>query len=861
MRKVMLIALMLVLCSITTVPTVQAEHTGYQWTDHFDYDSIQGLTDAGWSMVVPAQTSLNGSAVVLSGIGQDNSMSFSSIPSGISDWRAETKGRWTGGAGGSIGVGLSTEHRSYYWWIDGYYNSYVLSVGTSKVLQIPAAPLQLGQWNVLTMVKIGNNISLYHDSQYVASYVDNGTIGNVISVINVAPWQGTTEYDYYTLDAAPAMRWQTTYGGVASDTGYSIVSTKDGGFAVLGVTKSYGSGQYAAYLIRGDAEGKELWNKTYGSALGEWAYSLSSTTDGGFLIGGTTTISAGFRAWMVKVTSDGTIEWNNTYGITSQVGFSSIQTSDGGYAITGYVSVSGRATDVYLLKTDPEGNQQWMVTYGGLSDDWGKSLIQMKDGGFAITGWTNSFGAGTRGYLIRTDQNGIEQFNSTFGSSGSTVCYGATQLSDGGLAITGQTNSMGYGGNDILAIRTDPSGAVVWEKTYGGAGEDFGFAVFALDDGFVFGGSSSSFNSTLSKLILFRTDLNGTLLNAGVYGLNVPVSGSVSARSADGGFLGVGNTNIYNSGSDDVYVLRLTGYSSAPSQPSSPPSIMQQALPPVAAVAIGSSIAFIGVFVVSRGTEAVATVTTAYNGGVDQVRGALRRFFRLDKVFDFVNGFFKGRAHSLFWKQVEKVELEDTNAVHRQPLFAGFSGWEMGVIFFTSVFLGLAFMLTNKIDLGSPTTWLVYIIVAGLAVSLHDLVHRYMAWRHNVVTEYKFWFLGTIIMFLTAILFGVVYSSPSRLAINDTKDMTVRQQAIVYGSGPIMSFAVFAAFLALIPFGGYAATIGTLGASMNLLTATYALMPFEPMDGRKVYVWNKWVWAILFLVLLGLYFALTIFVL
>jgi Zn-dependent protease len=151
--------------------------------------------------------------------------------------------------------------------------------------------------------------------------------------------------------------------------------------------------------------------------------------------------------------------------------------------------------------------------------------------------------------------------------------------------------------------------------------------------------------------------------------------------------------------------------------------------------------------------------------------------------------------------------------------------------------------------------------VAGLAVILHDLTHRYMAWRHNVTTEYKFWFLGTIIMFITAIFFGVVYSSPSRLAINDPKKMTVRQQAIVYGSGPIVSLIVFAVFLALIPLGGNAATIGKLGASMNLLTAVYALMPFEPMDGRKVYIWKKWVWAVMFVPMLALYFALTIFVL
>ncbi len=683
-------------------------------------------------------------------------------------------------------------------------------------------------------------------------------------MLNVAPWQGTTDYDYYSLDAAPALNWQKTFGGALSDTGYGVVATDDGGFAALGVTKSYGLGQYDAFLVRGDANGNELWNRTYGTTLGDWTYSLCYTSDNGFLIGGATSTSNGFRAWMVKTSSDGTVEWDKIYGAVSEVGFCSIQTSDGGFALVGYLSVSGHATDMFLLKTDAGGNQQWIRSYGGVSDDWAKSVIQTKDGGYAITGWTSSYGATSKGQLIRTDPSGTELYNNTFGVTGSTTCYEADEMSDGGFVITGHTTSAGHGANDIIGIRTDPTGGVVWERTYGGTGEDYGSMVLPLDDGFVFGGSTASFNSTLSKLFLVRTDLNGNISYAGIYGLTVPTSGSVGVRTADGGFLGVGNTFAYNSGKDDLYVMKLGGIAAihpSPSTPTSSSTIYQQALPPVAAVAVGTTLAFVGVFVVTRAAEAVATVSNAYNGGMDQVRNGLKRYFRLDKVFDFVNGYIKGRAHSLVWRQVAKVEPEDTVAVHRMPLFAGFSAREMAVIFYTSVFLGLAFMITNRIDLGSAADWLIYVFVAGLAVILHDLTHRYMAWRYGVITEYKFWFLGTIIMFFTAILFGVVYSSPSRLGINNAGSLTKKQQAIIYGSGPLMSFAVFAVFLSLVPLGGQLATIGFLGASMNLLTATYAMMPFEPMDGRKVYNWKKLLWGVPFAGLLVLYFAMTIFVL
>ncbi len=859
MRKAVLIVAVLVICSIGLVPSVGAEQTGYHWTEHFNYSTLQEMTSAGWTIGIPAQTSFNTSAIILSGIGQDNPIGYTGIQNGISDWRTESRGRWIAGGGGSIGVSLATEHRAYGWYIDGYYDTFILYIASAKVMEIPTTPILLDEWHVMTMVKIGNNLSLYHNSQYISSYIDNGAIGEVRSVNNVAPWQGTAEYDYLSLDAAPTMKWQKTFGGAASDTGYGIVATQDGGFAALGVTKSYGSGQYDAFLVRGDADGNEVWSRTYGTASGEWSYSLSKTSDGGFLIGGTTT-TTGFRAWMVKVASDGTEEWNKAYGDTTQVGFCSIQTTDGGYAITGYLAVTGRSMDLFLMKTDAGGNQQWIKTYGGLGDDWGKSLIQTSDGGYAITGWTTSFGAGKRGYLIKTDQVGVEQYNTTIGTSGSTVCYAATQLPDGGFAICGQTDYIGYGLSDMLAVRTDALGTILWERTYGGTGEDYGSMAFALDDGFVFGGSTGSFNSTQNRLFFVRTDLNGNMSHAGVYGVDVSASGYIGARLADGGFLGVGNTNTYNSGMDDLYVLRIGSFGVAPSPSTSSSSFAQEAVPPVAAVAVGTGLAFIGVLVAGRASEAVATASTSLNGGCDQGRGRMRWRLRLDKVVDFVTGYFKSRASSYVWKQVRKVELEDANAVQRRSLFAGFSVLEMVVIFFTSAFLGLAFMITNKIDLGSPTTWMLYIIVAGLAIIMHDLMHRYMAWRHNVITEYKFWFLGTIVMFVTAVLFGVVYSSPSRLAINDSKNMTAKQEAIVYGSGPAMSLIVFAVFLALIPLGGYIATIGTLGASMNLLTATYALMPFQPMDGWKIYRWKRWLGVVIFLAVLVLYFALVIFV-
>lgn len=852
---------MLTLCLISIAPSAKAEATGYVWTEHFDYDTNENMTAAGWHLGVPSQTFHNSSSVTLSGVGQDNPISYSDFPSGIADWKAESRSRWVGGGGGTASVGVNTDTNSYGWWIDGYYHQYIFSIGSNKVIQIPGPVLTLNQWEVMTMIKTGDNISLYHNSVYITSYLINGSIGTVRSMSLVAPWQGIAEYDYLQFEGAPYLLWQRTYGGSSSDTGFNLVPTSDGGMAILGVTRSFGQSVFDAYLIRTDSNGAELWHRTYGTSSYEWAYSLTATADGGFLIGGTT-YPSGFRAWLVKVDSNGNQQWTRTYGDVPTVGFAAIQTTDGGYALTGYKSVTGNGYDAYLLKTDAQGNEQWERTWGGTGNDWGKSLLQTSDGGYLETGWTDSSGA-QLGFMLKYNSSGALEFNRTLGAP-STVVGCTRQLANGDYLIGGQTSASGNGLNDFLLIRTDSSGSIIWQKTYGGTGWDNGTTIIVLDDGYVLSGDTTSFNYTTNiytatKILFIRTDLNGTEQYAGVYGPgNVPVYGYVAARLSDGSFAGVGHTNNYSSGLDDVYAFRL---GTMPAPVASSPTIIQNAAESVGAVAVGSGVALLGVFVAARAAEGVTAASSTASTGLGAAKGHLVRRLHLEKIYDFIYGYGKGRVHSYFWKQVAKVEPEDEVAVRRQPLFATLSALEIGVIFFTSVFLGAAFMITNKIDLSNLSLWLVYILVAGVAVILHDLAHRYVAWRYGVTTEYKFWFLGTIIMFITAIFFHVVYSSPSRLAINDPEKLTVKQQAIVYGSGPVVSLIVFVAFLALVPFGGFAATVGLLGATMNLLTAVYALMPLEPMDGRKIYKWNKGIWLVLFVPMLALYFALTIFML
>ena len=207
-----------------------------------------------------------------------------------------------------------------------------------------------------------------------------------------------------------------------------------------------------------------LWTQTFSSSSDDYGYSVRQTLDGGYILTGYTSFSenGGKDLWLIKTNSEGNQQWHRTFGgAFSDQGSDVQKTDDGGYIIIGQTDSFGSGyNDAYLLKTDSQGNETWSQTFGGIGTDQGRHVVQTYDQGYAISGYTDSFGelGGFNFWLIKTGISGDLEWQRYYGDSGDDRGLCGIQATDGGYAVTGYTNVGGSNAPDILLIKTDDIG-------------------------------------------------------------------------------------------------------------------------------------------------------------------------------------------------------------------------------------------------------------------------------------------------------------------------------------------------------------------------------------------------------------------
>ncbi len=348
--------------------------------------------------------------------------------------------------------------------------------------------------------------------------------------------------------------WNQIYRGTAIlDYGQSVIQTSDGGYAIAGYTGSYEPLEIDALLIKTDSEGNQLWNKTYGETFVDFAYSVVQTSpDGGYAV-------AGYKAegaWLIKTDADGNHMWNKTYGESGgEFGYSAIQTSDGGYAIAGSTWAYGAGSqDFWLIKSDADGNHMWNKTYGkdALSDEYGRSVIQTSDGGYAIAGYTYDWDWQEGSvWLVKTDSEGNQLWNQTYSSwlGDLDECYSVVQTSDGGYALAA----------DYLLIKTDSEGNQLWNKTYGAY--TYSVVQTSPDGGYAVAGYSYYPTGTAW---LIKTDSEGNQMWNQKFGGPGGEAFYSVVQTSDGAYVATGYTSSFGAGDLDVWLIKTYGSEEAP---------------------------------------------------------------------------------------------------------------------------------------------------------------------------------------------------------------------------------------------------------------------------------------------------------
>lgn len=356
-----------------------------------------------------------------------------------------------------------------------------------------------------------------------------------------------------------------TLGGSKNERGQAIVNTLDGGYAILGHTQSMdgdisnkSNESFDYWLLKFDQNDTLEWQKTYGGTDDDRGNDILQTSDGGYAIigfsksndGNVTENSGANDYWVSKLNASGTILWQKSFGfLGADVGNSIIQTNDGGFLLTGVLDVSASngegnsksakskfssrhaGGDYWVIKIDASGEKQWSRFFGGTFTDTPYDAIQTNDNGYLIVGSSDSNDVDIKNskgsydfWVIKISETGNLIWEKSFGGSQTDEARGITKSNDGNYIIVGDTRSNDLdvknnkGAADLWAIKISPLGELIWEKSFGGSSFDVARSISKTQNGsFIISGSSRSIDGNLTgnngqnDAWVIKIDNNGNL--------------------------------------------------------------------------------------------------------------------------------------------------------------------------------------------------------------------------------------------------------------------------------------------------------------------------------------------------------------
>ncbi len=360
------------------------------------------------------------------------------------------------------------------------------------------------------------------DGGYIVGGYANSGDGDVIGNY------GALDFWVVKLNDAGETQWQRNLGGSLEDILVDIHETKEGDYLLAGnsfsgdhdLQSNYGDTD--AWIVKLDNNGNMLWETNLGGTETDRAQSVKQTFDGGVIVaamthsvdGNVTANNGHADCWIVKLDGGGSLIWETTIGGSEYDRANDIyQNEDGSFMVFGItysededVGGNNGGGDYWLVKLDPFGEIIWEMHYGGTKQESPAEMLQTADGGYIISGRSESADGNVSGnngsfdfWVVKLDASGNVRWDNHYGGSKGEFLGSIYETNDRGYIISGYSYSndgdvsQNLGDADAWIIKIDEMGRMIWETNLGGTDADFAGSIAQTHDGgLVFAGYTSS---------------------------------------------------------------------------------------------------------------------------------------------------------------------------------------------------------------------------------------------------------------------------------------------------------------------------------------------------------------------------------
>ena len=359
------------------------------------------------------------------------------------------------------------------------------------------------------------------------------------------------------------------FGEEGDEKALAGIQTTSGAYVVAGLTFSHGKGKSDIWVMKLAPNGQEMWRKYLGSDDFDWANDIIETREGNYILAGYSQDpqTGNNNAWVVELDRLGRVKWSRTYGgKEGDEAKSIVQTEDGGFAVAGFSHSYGQGkSDMWLLKLNNRGEELWQKTFGSQGSDRAYDLVETPDAGFILAGYATGFATQNMEdkadvLLIKTDRNGEIDWIKNYGTQENETAEAIIPTRDGNYVFAGWKQQSKTQTLDGIVMKIDPYGEKIWAQTMGADRKDAFYDVAETPDGSLLLAGASMSNSNMKASFWLRklTKEGETIWERKSKGTSHDFAYSIIAAE-DGGIFIAGSTDSYSAGGCDMWLVKTDG--------------------------------------------------------------------------------------------------------------------------------------------------------------------------------------------------------------------------------------------------------------------------------------------------------------